>query len=91
MLFYYAQALYNSCALIALLIREWCGIYRGQELRLVLWGDRAVEFEAESVRARDEKQAVSAIFVGTLPKMNQGSLYVCVLAETIVYYASTLY
>ena len=39
---------------------------------MVLWGDRAIEFEEEAVRARDEKEAVIAIFIGTLPKINQG-------------------
>jgi hypothetical protein len=47
--------------------------YRGKELRLVLWGDRAVEFDVEAVRAMGEKEPVVAIFVGTLPKMVRGN------------------
>lgn len=44
----------------------------GIELKLVLWGDRAVEFDAETVRAMGEKGPVVAIFVGTLPKTSRG-------------------
>ncbi|KAM0829438.1 hypothetical protein ACQ4PT_066900 [Festuca glaucescens] len=44
----------------------------GNEIRLVLWGDRALEFDAESVRAMGEKEPVIAIFVGTLPKSSHG-------------------
>jgi hypothetical protein len=47
--------------------------YRGKELRLVLWGDRAVEFDVEAVRAMGEKEPVVAIFVGTLPKIVRGN------------------
>lgn len=47
-------------------------LYRGQDLKLVLWGDRAVEFEEEAARARNEETAVIGIFVGTLPKNSQG-------------------
>ncbi|KAM0919994.1 hypothetical protein ACQ4PT_007868 [Festuca glaucescens] len=44
----------------------------GNEIRLVLWGDRALEFDAESVRAMGEKEPVIAIFVGTLAKSSHG-------------------
>ncbi|KAK1612070.1 hypothetical protein QYE76_035743 [Lolium multiflorum] len=44
----------------------------GKELRLVLWGDRALEFDAEAVRAMGEKESVIAIFVGTLSKTSHG-------------------
>jgi hypothetical protein len=44
-------------------------------MRLVLWGDRAIEFDADSVRAMDEKESVIAIFVGTLPKTSRGKCY----------------
>ncbi|KAK1618128.1 hypothetical protein QYE76_023645 [Lolium multiflorum] len=44
----------------------------GNELRLVLWGDRALEFDAEAVRAMGVNEPVIAIFVGTLPKMSHG-------------------
>jgi hypothetical protein len=46
---------------------------RGTELRLVLWGDRAVQFDAAAVRAMGEKEPVIAIFVGTLPKITRGA------------------
>ncbi|KAM0834024.1 hypothetical protein ACQ4PT_063881 [Festuca glaucescens] len=45
---------------------------RGNELRLVLWGERALEFDAEAVRAMGVNEPVIAIFVGTLPKMSHG-------------------
>ncbi|XP_051222747.1 uncharacterized protein [Lolium perenne] len=44
----------------------------GKELSLVLWGDRALEFDAEAVRAMGEKEPVIAIFVGTLSKTSHG-------------------
>ncbi|XP_047093720.1 replication protein A 70 kDa DNA-binding subunit A-like [Lolium rigidum] len=44
----------------------------GNEIRLVLWGDRALEFDAEAVCAMGEKEPVIAIFVGTLPKASHG-------------------
>ncbi|KAM0821947.1 hypothetical protein ACQ4PT_071836 [Festuca glaucescens] len=44
----------------------------GAELRIVLWGDRAVEFDADAVRAMDDKEPVIGIFVGTLPKSHRG-------------------
>ncbi|KAM0912335.1 hypothetical protein ACQ4PT_012850 [Festuca glaucescens] len=44
----------------------------GAELRIVLWGDRAVEFDADAVRAMGDKEPVIAIFVGTLPKSHRG-------------------
>jgi hypothetical protein len=44
-------------------------------MRLVLWGDRAVEFDADTVRAMGEKEPVIAIFVGTLPKIARGKHY----------------
>ncbi|KAM0904043.1 hypothetical protein ACQ4PT_018277 [Festuca glaucescens] len=44
----------------------------GNELRLVLWGERALEFDAEAVHAIGVKEPVIAIFVGTLPKMSRG-------------------
>ncbi|XP_047084782.1 uncharacterized protein LOC124696039 [Lolium rigidum] len=44
----------------------------GKELRLVLWGDRGLEFDAEAVRAMGEKEPVIAIFVGTLSKTSHG-------------------
>ncbi|CAM0955934.1 unnamed protein product [Alopecurus aequalis] len=45
---------------------------KGNELRLVLWGDRAVEFDVEPIRAMGATEPVIAIFVGTLPKMARG-------------------
>ncbi|KAM0832333.1 hypothetical protein ACQ4PT_064970 [Festuca glaucescens] len=45
---------------------------RGNELRLVLWGERALEFDAEAVRAMGVNEPVIAIFVGTLTKMSHG-------------------
>jgi hypothetical protein len=47
--------------------------YRGNEITLVLWGERAREFDAEDVHAASEKGAVIAIFVGTLPKVYRGN------------------
>uniref|UniRef100_A0ACD5UNZ3 Uncharacterized protein n=1 Tax=Avena sativa TaxID=4498 RepID=A0ACD5UNZ3_AVESA len=44
----------------------------GVQMRLVLWGDRAVEFDADTVCSMGEKEPVIAIFVGTLPKMAFG-------------------
>ncbi|KAM0832332.1 hypothetical protein ACQ4PT_064970 [Festuca glaucescens] len=44
----------------------------GNELRLVLWGERALEFDAEAVRAMGVNEPVIAIFVGTLTKMSHG-------------------
>ncbi|KAM0902532.1 hypothetical protein ACQ4PT_019216 [Festuca glaucescens] len=44
----------------------------GAELRLVLWGDRAVEFDADLVRAMGDKEPVIGIFVGTLTKNHRG-------------------
>ncbi|KAM0890942.1 hypothetical protein ACQ4PT_026719 [Festuca glaucescens] len=44
----------------------------GNELRLVLWGERALEFDAEAVHAMGVKELVIAIFVETLPKMSHG-------------------
>ncbi|KAM0824521.1 hypothetical protein ACQ4PT_070153 [Festuca glaucescens] len=44
----------------------------GNELRLVLWGERVLEFDAEAVHAMGVKEPVIAIFVGTLPKMSHG-------------------
>ena len=41
-------------------------------MKLVLWGDRAVQFDAEAVRDMGSKEPVIAIFVGTLPKMSHG-------------------
>jgi hypothetical protein len=46
--------------------------FRGQEIKLVLWGARAREFDAEEVRAVCETEVVIAIFVGTLPKTYRG-------------------
>ncbi|KAM0839242.1 hypothetical protein ACQ4PT_060443 [Festuca glaucescens] len=43
-----------------------------KDLLLVLWGDRALEFDAESVHSMGEKEPVIAIFVGTLPKSSHG-------------------
>ncbi|KAM0871585.1 hypothetical protein ACQ4PT_039291 [Festuca glaucescens] len=40
--------------------------------RLVLWGDRVLEFYAEAVRAMGEKEPVIAIFVGKLSKTSHG-------------------
>ena len=48
-------------------------IYRGNEIRLVLWDTRAREFEAEEILAASETGAIIAIFVGTLPKMYQAN------------------
>jgi len=45
---------------------------QGKQMRLVLWGDRAVEFDADTVRSMGEKEPVIGIFVGTLPKMAFG-------------------
>jgi hypothetical protein len=44
-------------------------------MRLVLWGDRAIEFDADTVRVMGEKEPVIAIFVGTLPKTARGNHY----------------
>uniref|UniRef100_A0A8R7QHJ8 Replication protein A OB domain-containing protein n=1 Tax=Triticum urartu TaxID=4572 RepID=A0A8R7QHJ8_TRIUA len=44
----------------------------GNEIKLVLWGARAREFEAEEVRIASQSGAVIAIFVGTLPKTYRG-------------------
>ena len=44
-------------------------------MKIVLWGDRAVQFDAEAVRAMGVKEPVIAIFVGTLPKMSHGECY----------------
>ncbi|XP_051181180.1 replication protein A 70 kDa DNA-binding subunit A isoform X4 [Lolium perenne] len=44
----------------------------GAELRLVLWGDRAVEFNADLVCAMGDKEPVIGIFVGTLTKNHRG-------------------
>ena len=41
-------------------------------MRVVLWGDRAVEFDADAVHAMGAEEPVIAIFVGTLPKMSRG-------------------
>ncbi|KAM0851549.1 hypothetical protein ACQ4PT_052350 [Festuca glaucescens] len=45
---------------------------RGDKMRIVLWGDRAIEFDADAVRAMGEREPVIAIFVGTLPKTHRG-------------------
>ncbi|CAM0910507.1 unnamed protein product [Alopecurus aequalis] len=45
----------------------------GNEISITLWGERAVEFDADAVRAMGEKEPVVAIFVGTLPKMTHGT------------------
>ena len=42
-------------------------------MKLVLWGDRAVEFDADSIRAMSLEKPVIGIFVGTLPKMAFGN------------------
>ena len=44
-------------------------------MRIVLWGDRAVEFDAEAVRVVGAKEPVIVIFVGLLPKMSRGKCY----------------
>ena len=44
-------------------------------MRIVLWGDRAVEFDAEAVRTVGAKEPVIVIFVGLLPKMSHGKCY----------------
>ncbi|KAM0827975.1 hypothetical protein ACQ4PT_067855 [Festuca glaucescens] len=44
----------------------------GAELRLVPWGDRAVEFDVDLVRAMGDKEPVIGIFVGTLTKNHRG-------------------
>ena len=44
-------------------------------MKIVLWGDRAVQFDAEAVHAMGAKEPVIAIFVGTLPKMSRGNCY----------------
>ena len=46
-------------------------------MKIVLWGNRAVEFDAESVRVMGAKEPVIAIFVGTLPKMSRGKCHHC--------------
>uniref|UniRef100_A0ACD5XK49 Uncharacterized protein n=1 Tax=Avena sativa TaxID=4498 RepID=A0ACD5XK49_AVESA len=45
---------------------------QGNDMKLVLWGDRAVEFDADAVRDMGAKEPVIAIFVGTLPKIHHG-------------------
>lgn len=42
-------------------------------MKIVLWGDRADEFDADAVRAMGDKEPVIAIFVGTLPKTLRGN------------------
>lgn len=42
-------------------------------MKIVLWGDRAVEFDADTVRAMGDKEPVVAIFVGTLSKSFRGN------------------
>lgn len=44
-------------------------------MKVVLWGDRAVEFDAEAVRVMGAKEPVIAILVGLLPKMSRGRCY----------------
>ena len=44
-------------------------------MKIVLWGDRAVQFDSEAVRVMGAKEPVIAIFVGTLPKMSRGKWY----------------
>lgn len=46
----------------------------GNEMKIVLWGARALEFEADEIRATsDGGAAVIGIFVGTLPKVYKGN------------------
>jgi hypothetical protein len=61
-------------------------IIRGKELSLVLWGDRALEFDAEAVRAMGEKEPVIAIFVGTLSKTSHGEQFIVSLEFICFYY-----
>jgi hypothetical protein len=61
-------------------------IIRGKELRLVLWGDRALKFDAEAVRAMGEKEPVIAIFVGTLSKTSHGEQFIVSLEFICFYY-----
>ena len=42
-------------------------------MRIILWGDRAVEFDGEAVCAMGAKEPVIAIFVGLLPKVAKGN------------------
>ena len=44
-------------------------------MRIVLWGDRAVEFDTEAVHTVGTKEPVIIIFVGLLPKMSRGRCY----------------
>ena len=48
-------------------------LYRGNELKLILWGERAVQFDGEAVRDMGAKEPVIAIFVGMLPKTARGN------------------
>jgi hypothetical protein len=66
---------FNSCM--------W--VCRGAELRLVLWGDRAVEFDADLVRAMGDKEPVIGIFVGTLTKTHRGNCKVARVFTLLVF------
>jgi hypothetical protein len=48
---------------------------RGHEIKITLWGERAVEFDAGVVRAMGEREPVIAIFVGTLLKTIHGDCF----------------
>ena len=63
-------------------------------MRIILWGARAVEFDAESVRAMGAKEPVIAIFVGTLPKIAHGehfptNLFTLPIYSWIVFFTVT--
>ena len=47
-------------------------IYSGFQISIILWGERAIAFEGESLLQSAEKEPVVAIFVGTLVKPYEG-------------------
>ena len=50
-------------------------IYSGNQITIILWGDRALAFEGERLLQLAEKEPVIAIFVGTLVKPYQGQYF----------------
>jgi hypothetical protein len=73
-----------------ILLHSFLWLWRGNELRLVLSGDRAVEFDAEAVRAVGGKEPVIAIFLGTLPKTTRGNWYDAIRFMLVVLVVSCL-
>ena len=50
-------------------------IYSGNQITIILWGERALAFEGERLLQLAEKEPVIAIFVGTLVKPYQGQYF----------------